>query len=1048
MTPVVKNLLSCVGHRVPDCRRWAFVCGLLAGLLLPARAEEFHVQNWRREDGLPDGQITAMAQTPDGYLWVGTAKGLARFDGSHFKTYKSGETRGFTDSRISSLVTDKQGVLWVGLLDGNIVRREEGEFAEVQPSVPLPMATPKNAIPDTWLWDRRLAMIEEAEGTPQNQIQPHPDYRAELTLDGKGSMWWNVSGNGLMRWSFGKWEVLRREAPTNAQQQVLCDRAGRVWFESDGKLTAYAEGADPASGTAVALSRQWAVLTAASKGGLWVAESGKSSLNEAGRIGRLEAGRWSEELALDSPVQRRSSGVITCLLEDRAGRLWYGTASGGVYFLNAQKHWQRLRPQSTFSQGYISCLFEDGQGNVWVGTVGDGIYRVTLQPATMLGLPNEFRNPEINTLCVSRDGSLWIGTGGSGAIRFDGGHFTGFGRAEGLANPHVCALLEDSQSTLWAGTSTGLFRWRADRFEGVAGPPELSSWVKVLFEDRRKRLWIGTLRGLLCFEPGGFKTFYLRPDRSSADIRCMAEDPAGNLWVGAVDQGLFCAPGGLGEKLHRVAGCPVSDVRALCCGPDGTLWIGGWGSGLTGMAQGRFFNVTTEDGLPSDRIQSILADAAGQLWLSSDNGLIGVSSEAVRRYQRGRNPTLLCQHISLAEGLANGGCSGSGQPVSAQTADGRLWFPDYEGVAVLAPRKVAVPPGRLKVVVESVLADGQELEVSPRGNWQVPSGTRRFEFDYTAPNPSSLANLHFRYKLDGMDHDWVDAGERRAAYYSQLPPGKYQFQVMVGGGDNQWHAAEQSLRLEVVPRLWERRWLQLLAGAMSVALVGGGLGWSQRRKYRLRLERLQMQNAMENERRRIARDLHDEFGSSLTGIALQGEATAISPSLPSDARAEMVSMTRRVRQLIGKLDEVVWATNPDNDSLKNFVAYFCDYAEEFLSPTPIKCRIDSPAISDLPECVLDAKIRHHLLLAAREGLNNSVRYSGASTVWIKMHLADNTFVLEIKDDGKGFDPAKAREGGNGLANIRSRMELIHGRSAIETRSGQGTTVTLSVTLGS
>ena len=332
------------------------------------------------------------------------------------------------------------------------------------------------------------------------------------------------------------------------------------------------------------------------------------------------------------------------------------------------------------------------------------------------------------------------------------------------------------------------------------------------------------------------------------------------------------------------------------------------------------------------------------------------------------------------------------------------------------------------------------------GEWKASSGVRRFEFDYTAPNLASPQNRRFRHKLAGMDHDWVDAGTRRVAYYSQLPPGEYQFHVMVGGSDNQWHAAARVVPLHVVPRFWEQRWLRVLSSGLVVGIVGGSFAWRQRRKYRLRLERSEMRNALENERRRIAHDLHDEFGSCLTGIALQGEAATQTGNIPSPEHSEIVSMTQGIRQLIAALDEVVWATDPRNDTLANVVAFLCDYAEDFLSRTTIKSRLDVPSSPELPAQSLTAETRHNLLLAAKEALNNCVRHAEPHMVRLKIHIEAGWLLLELSDNGRGFDPSKVRAGGNGLSNIKSRLESIHGRSEIRSQTGQGTTVTLAVPL--
>ena len=1013
-----------------------------------AHAEGYHVQNWRVEDGLPDGQITAIKQTPDGYLWIGTAKGLARFDGVRFKVFEADETPGFTDSRISSLAIDAQGALWVGMLDGNLARRVGNRFTAMQLPVPQTLKPEQNLIPDTWLWDRRTAMIEEAEGTPHSNVQTPSDLWAQLTTDGNGTVWWHVSRLGLMRFQAGQWKVftITNGLPRGTIHEMACDNEGNVWFEANNQLLRFTGDQTNLPVMACPLGSQWCVMTPARRGGLWVAVTRRSRLQEDRSVLRITEDGWHDDLPLKPPSPPAASVVITCLLEDRTGRIWCGTASGGVFLSDSEGRWQRLHPQNSFSQGCISCLFEDRQGNIWVGTVGDGIYRVTLQPASMLNLPVPFENAEINTTCTTRDGALWIGTGGGGAIRYDQGNFTAFGESAGLTNLHVCTLFEDSHTNLWAGTAGGLFRLEDGKFTGVNGPPEMSIWVKALFEDRDGRLWIGTLGGLICLDRGKFTVHYLRPDHSYCDIRCLAESPAGDIWVGTIGQGLFCLPhGGTGQP-SRVANFTPPNVRSLYCTPDGILWIGGWGSGLCRMQNGRFTMFTMEDGLPSDRIQSIISDAAGRLWLSTDNGVVGISPHELLNYQRGTSPPLQCDHISLAEGLANGVCSGSGQPVSACTADGRLWFPDYEGIAVLDPKQVAIKLPGLKVVVEAVIADGKSLKPEADGQWLASSGVRRFEFDFTAPNLASQPNIQFRHKLIGMDHDWVNAGEQRAAYYSQLPPGHYEFHVMVNGNDNQWHDADQTIRLRVVPRFWERRGLQILAGGFLVVILVGAFSWSQRRRYLLRLERLQMQNAMENERRRIARDLHDEFGSRLSGIALQGEAATQGGNISPTAYSDIVAMTGRVRQLIGTLDEVVWATNPANDSLVNVVAYLCDYTEDFLSPTAINCRLEVPPTSELPAITLTAQTRHNLLLATKEALNNSVRHAQAQTIWLKIQIKSGWLVVEILDDGQGIEQTRARAGGNGLLNFTNRMELIHGQVEIQSRSGQGTTVTLKIPL--
>ena len=365
-------------------------------------------------------------------------------------------------------------------------------------------------------------------------------------------------------------------------------------------------------------------------------------------------------------------------------------------------------------------------------------------------------------------------------------------------------------------------------------------------------------------------------------------------------------------------------------------------------------------------------------------------------------------------------------------------------MAVFDPAEAGSKRSSLSVLVESVRADGKDLPSTPDGARRAPSGTRRFEVNYTALDLASPSTLRFRYKLESMDANWVEAGAQRVAQYSQLPPREYEFRVMAGGNDGQWHEADRKVRLQVVPRLWERRWMQLLTTGLVFSLLVGGLAWRHRRQLRLKLERLEMEQRVEKERRRIARDLHDELGSRLTRIANLGELAMTDTKPPNDMKSQLGSMTGGVRELINAMDEVVWTVSPKNDSLPNLAAFLSDYIERFVAPTKISYRLElDPEFPTLP---LAAEARHHVLLAVKEALNNAVRHATPRIIRLKIHVQDGWLEVAVADDGHGFEVEKAKEGGHGLSNLVRRMELIKGRAEIRSEAGKGTTVTLSMPL--
>ena len=899
-----------------------------------------------------------------------------------------------------------------------------------------------------WLWGRRIRLIEATGDVSQEP--GFPQVRTDLVQDEAGAVWWHVSGQGLMRLKDGQWTVssTTNGLPSGEIEQLGCDREGRVWIATNERLHCFHGDRWDSADEAVPLAGRWPVLALAQQGGLWVAEPHDSWFHGGGNVRRLADKRWQESRPPIAPTLANRS-VIICLLEDRSGRLWYGTSAGGLFNCEQGGPWQRLSARGSVSQGCVTCLFEDRQGNIWVGALGDGLYQIRRQPVTMLSLPSPLENFEINTVWAAHNGTIWIGTGGAAVATLQGqNRVTVYGMAEGLENPHVCALFEDSRTNVWAGTAHGLFRFDGKRFLPLAGPPEMNGWVKALFEDRAGRLWIGTLGGLISYEEGKFVTHpwpadSRREQDQNLDIRALAEDPAGNLWVGTMGQGLFRLGPGPGQVVQRIAAYPASDARALYFDKDGTLWIGSWGNGLIRMRSAQFKAFTLADGLACEKIQSILPGPNDTLWLSSDNGLVGFELKVFDQYKAGQSPPLPCWRISVPQGLGNRCCSGSGQPVSTRSPDGKLWYPDYEAVAILNPRHV--PSYRIapSVVVESILADGKELSPVGVGQFQAPSGVRRYEFIYVAPDLARPHDLRFRYKLEGLDHEWVDAGAQRIVSYSRLPHGRYQFRVAVGGSDGRWYDS-QPLQLRVVPYFWELRWVQALATALVVAGVGGGLALNERRRLHRKVERLEGQQALENERRRIARDLHDELGARLTSVAINGELTVQQNQLPATTKSEVRALVGDVRRLINATDEIIWTTDPENDTLTNLVTYLADYVERTLTATGVAYRLE--VAPDLPDLPVAAQSRHNLLLAVKETVSNVLRHASPKMIRLAVAVQDARLTVTITDDGRGFDPAAPRHRGKGLNNIRSRMELIQGRADITSATGKGTTVTLAMPL--
>jgi ligand-binding sensor domain-containing protein/signal transduction histidine kinase len=979
------------------------------------------------EEGLPDGEITAIAQTPDGYLWVGTPRGLARFDGSRFRVYLPRNTPELKHPGIASLLTDHTGRLWIGTADGTMLRWSAGKFD----SAPGPAASGTAEAPE-----------ETAKDWRQNGNWP-------LIEDGEKGIWWLQRARALVRF-----DEITSKVYTNLDglsigdiEKLGRDTEGHIWAAADSRLRRFSKGKwDPDEAT-IPMAWPWheIVLQPAADGGLLVAEPLRGSwLDYGGQIRRLKDGQWTGPFE-PTPFERGSTrSTVTSLLQERRGRMWLGTLSGGLYFSDAEGHWRRVQANQSLSEGHVSCLMQDSQEEIWVGTVGDGLYRITRQPISSISLESRGQEPvTVESTCAAHDGSVWLGTDGGGLFQYQAGQVASRGTPLNPTDLFISCVLEDRHTNLWLGTKSGLLRLEDGRFVPVPGPNELSHRVMAMYEDRSSRLWFGTTSELISKVGDQFTVYHL-PRKGACDVRSIVEGNTGDIWAGTFGQGLFVMPAGKADGFRPVDDFPAASVRAMLCERDGTLWIGTWGEGLFRFSHGKFARFSSEDGLPRDKILCIVPDDAGVLWMSSDNGIFGIKRQTLQSYVRGSSPPLLCQRLSLAQGLANRACSGLGQPVGTRAADGRLWFPNMERVAALNPDLAAGLRSNPDVIIESILADGIEMALAPGAELRAPSSIRRFEFSFASPDLSQTRELHFRHKLEGMDEHWRDAGNDQVAHYSKLPPDKYKFRVAVAGSDGKWHESPRTIALRVVPRIWEIRWVQVLASALLISAFGVGVTWNQRRKLRLKLERMELQQSLERERRRIARDLHDELGARLTSIALQGDLAMRGEEISPAAKTEIGSLAARVRQLINATDEVIWTTDPGNDSLPNLAEFLCDYIERFLTPAGIRYRLDVP--SDLPPVPVQSQTRHQFLLAVKETLNNTVRHSGAKLLMVRLEIVDDTLSLAISDNGVGFDVEHSRPGGNGLANIRNRMGSVGGRAEIVSAPGAGTTTTLLMPL--
>jgi signal transduction histidine kinase len=518
--------------------------------------------------------------------------------------------------------------------------------------------------------------------------------------------------------------------------------------------------------------------------------------------------------------------------------------------------------------------------------------------------------------------------------------------------------------------------------------------------------------------------------------------------------GLGSLKDGAVRQFRKRDGLSSDFVHCLLLETDGTLWIGTAGAGLNRYKDGRFAVIGMKEGLPDAVICHIEEDERGFFWMSSHGGILRVSKAELDHCADGDIGLINCLTYGQGDGLPTVECSGGLQPAGCRTADGRLWFPTTKGLVAVNPTDVKrnqLPP---PVVIEEVLVDGEPMIAGGANGspLRIPPGQQQFEFQYTGLSFTVPEKVRFKYRLEGLEPRWMDAGTKRTANYSYIPPGRYTFRVIACNNDGVWNESGGALAFTVLPHFWQTWWFRALAVLSAMTIVAGSALVATRQRMRHKVERIERQRAVERERARIAKDIHDDLGASLTRITLLSQSARGELDHSPEAAADVDRIYRTARELTRAMDEIVWAVNPQHDTLDSLATYLGRFAQDFLNAVHIRCRLDVPM--QLPAWLLTAEIRHNLFLAFKEALNNAVRHADATEVRISLTIEPAGFALSVEDQGRGFsvdsegtgisrDPARLASG-NGLANMHQRLAEIGGRCDIQSKRGKGTTVTFFV----
>ncbi len=930
--------------------------GLLAGALEPTTPlASLNRQGWVMENGLPQNTVQALAQTSDGYLWLGTEVGLVRFDGVGFTTLDEHSKPALPSGDIRCLLAAKDGSLWVGTSDG-LARLKDGA----------------------------VTVFTTADGLPGNRVK-------SLDLNSDGSIWIETSGGG----------AAYKDNQVSAQDVVCfwCGTftVGRVDLSSGSWAGSSATELTIAHGDRreiLQVGRQLPgsklqVLYADREGALWIGTNGGLLRYAEGRL---------EKLPVTDPL---ASASVLAIFEDREGDLWVGTESNGLQILRDQR-FETLTTRDGLSSDNVTTVVQDNVGRLWVGTAGNGVTALRSganQQARTYSVDNGLLSDVILSLAPAPNGDLWVGTA-DGLSRIRGTAVESYTSADGLPDDFIRSLHAGADGSLWIGTRRGLAHW--------SKPGDLNSPIE---------------------------TYTTADGLGSNMVGAMARDMDGDLWI-ATFNGLSRMHNGKVITYTTANGLSSNVITALLSRGEHSLLVGTQEHGWNAWDGSRFTPIAGQN-LANTTVHAILDDGYHHLWFATGTGLArcdGVS---------GADPIKSgdCAHwleFGASDGLRSRETAVNSHPSAWRAQDGHLFFATPKGLVEVDPANFPVNTVPPPVAVERFAVDDAEQALHA-ADLKIPAGHNHFQIEYAGLSFVAPQKVRYRYMLEGFDHTWTDAGSRRTAYYTNIPPGHYTFRVQAANNDGLWNTQGTALAFQLQPHFYQTIWFYIL---MALGLVGLIL-----LALRLRLLHAEREfHAVLGERNRIAREIHDTLAQGYVGISVQLEVLSelLRQNKADKAAKHLDTVRGYVREGLSDARQSIWALRSQD-------------SEETTLPIRMRRLVEASPGHGLTAAFsiygayrpLPPGTENEILRVAQEALHNVKKHAQATTVKVQLEYSRNELALEVRDDGRGFDAGSASNGDPptghyGLTGMRERAAAVGGSLEVNSEPGGGTTVRLKV----
>ncbi len=957
-----------------------------------ARAADLHnvltdysISSWMKKDGLPPGDIWALVQDKKGYLWLGGDGGVLRFDGVRFVAASAIGVAGLPRLPAHALLASRDGSLWVGFGGaGGISRIHDGRVVNYESA-------------GTLISDEVTAIVEDRDGT---------------VLAASSGRLLRFTGDRWTEWQLPLTHPVRTAyvGPTGdlfvVTDTAILRRIGADRFETVSEPGAPGQ-----------------KVVQDGRGGSWITDPFAGFRSIGGRGDDLEP-------------PRHGKGVS--LFRDRRGNLWVGTFGQGLWRVQIDDnpggpHIDIATDQTGLANNAILSLLEDRDGNIWVGTP-NGLSRLTPHKFTHmseLGL--------VTGVETTPDGHVWAATA-DGVAEILSGERRVLKRH--LSGSAIRAMHADSHNTLWIATDRGVVRLRSGPGQARISPvTPIVRAVAAITSDHHGGVWMfDHERGLVRWHDGHLEARALPPRLPQSTVETMLTDSNGRLWIGS-RQGVVVMidATGTAHTFDAPDGLDVGTCRAFYQDSTGTIWVVG-NRALARFKDGRFVTLPQENWYPAT-LTTLVEDARGDLWFGAAWGLVRIHRGELDRDIKARWDRVSASLFDTADGVP-GTTRWGGQRSAVRTSDGLLWFVTARGLTIVDPGVLRPTRETAPIELEEVSVNNQP--VTPRAQTALPAGMKRLEIGYTLAELSSTLKTRFRYRLDGLDSDWVDADTHRQAIYTNLRPGSYVFRVEASAGDGDWVAPGATWDFSVAPAFYQRLWFYGLIFAGLVAVIWS-VSWLRaaevRRQFALLL----------SERVRLSREIHDTLLQSLVGVSLQLDhlgnrlGTAADRDQLTRMRKQIDGYVREARQSIWNLRSSMLQQSDLTTALRQSGERATESAIQFdftITGTPHRCA---------------SALEEQVLRVGQEAMTNAVRHSHAQSIHMQLDYGEHTLRLRIADDGCGFEPPELGNGHAkqsrlnahwGLLSMKERAETVDGTLRLSSAVGAGTVIELTVPMAS